>query len=132
MKEMIGKLAELLKKADENTERKFITDYEDAILDNAEYLIANGVIVPPCKIGDTVYCINTFFQDDPRINECEVDTLHITSGKNRIGQKKPSYALVRNKNMKSLSTRIYFENFGEDVFLTKEEAEQKLKEISDG
>ena len=23
----------------------------------ADYLLANGVIVPPCKVGDTVYCI---------------------------------------------------------------------------
>lgn len=23
----------------------------------ADYLLTNGVIVPPCKVGDTVYCI---------------------------------------------------------------------------
>ncbi len=23
----------------------------------ADYLIEHGVIVPPCKVGDTVYCI---------------------------------------------------------------------------
>ena len=131
MDEYIGKgaLYDALWDAKEEKKVKSLKDVFDFI---DKFPAEDGVIIPPCKIGDTVYCINTFFQDDPRINECEVDTLHITSGKNRIGQKKPSYALVRNKKMKSLSTRIYFENFGEDVFLTKEEAEQKLKEISDG
>lgn len=94
----------------------------------ADFLIANGVIVPPCNVGDTVYCINTFFQNDPRINICEVDALHITSGKNRIGHKKPSYVLVRDINMHSLSSRIYFEKFGITAFLTREEAEKALKE----
>ena len=93
----------------------------------ANYLLANGVIVPPCKVEDTVYCINTFSVKDPRINICEVDSLHITSGKNHRGHRKPSYALVRDKNMRNLSTRVYFENFGKTVFLTKEEAEQALK-----
>lgn len=88
------------------------------------------VIVPPCKVGDTVYCINTFFQSDPRITECEVDALHITSGKNIRGHRTPPYVLVRNKNMRSLSSRIYFEKFGITAFLTLEEAEKALAERS--
>ena len=32
--------------------------------DLADYLIANGVIVPPCRVGDTVYVI----YPDPRYN----------------------------------------------------------------
>lgn len=51
---MLDRLIELLKKADKNTSDKGITDYEDAIADNAEYLLANGVIAPPCKVGDYV------------------------------------------------------------------------------
>lgn len=95
----------------------------------ADHLITNGVILPPCKVGDTIYCINTIFPNDPRINECEVDALHITSGRNKLGHKKPSYALVRDKNMKSLSARFLFESFSKTVFLTKDQAEQKLKEM---
>ena len=96
----------------------------------ADYLLANGIIVPPCKVGAKVYYINSFYQHNPIIIKCEVDALHITSGKNQIGHKKPSYALIRNENMKSLSTRVYFDNFGKTVFLTKEEAEAKLKEMN--
>jgi hypothetical protein len=39
------RLVELLKKADESASNKMITDYEEAIRDNADYLIANGVTV---------------------------------------------------------------------------------------
>ncbi len=83
----------------------------------------------PCKVGDIVYHINTFSSRNPIIKECEVDALHITSGKNKRGHKKPSYVLVRDIMMQSLSTRIYFEEFGKTLFLTRELAEQALKEI---
>jgi hypothetical protein len=36
----------------------------------ADDLLANGVIVPPCKVGDTVYCI-----EHKTIHECVVKTL---------------------------------------------------------
>lgn len=39
------KLIELLKKADDIASKKLIMDYDDAIADNADYLIANGVTV---------------------------------------------------------------------------------------
>lgn len=117
------------------TDRERLIDILDELIDLdhspaylADYLLTNGVIVPPCNVGDTVYFVNRFSANDPRINECEVDSLHITSGKNRIGHKKPSYALVRNKIMQSLSSRIYFENFGITAFITREEAEKALKE----
>ena len=58
------RLIEFLKKADENASKKLIMDYDDAIADNADYLLANGVIVPPCKVGAIVYVI----YPDPRYN----------------------------------------------------------------
>lgn len=42
---MRDRLIELLKKADKNASDKGITDYDDAIADNADYLLANNVIV---------------------------------------------------------------------------------------
>lgn len=51
---MKKRFIELLKKADDNTANKGITDYNEAIADNATYLLSEGVIVPPCKVGDTV------------------------------------------------------------------------------
>ena len=54
---MRDRLIELLKQADENTSSKGITDYNDAIPDNADYLLANGVIVLPCKVGEKIYVV---------------------------------------------------------------------------
>ena len=49
------RLVELLKKADENASNKMITDYEDAIRDNADYLMSNNVVVLPLKVGSVIY-----------------------------------------------------------------------------
>jgi hypothetical protein len=48
----IERLVDLLKKADKNTELKCITDYEDAILDNAEFLLDNGIIIAPMPMAE--------------------------------------------------------------------------------
>ncbi len=82
----------------------------------------------PCKVGDTVYFINDFIKEDPVINVLIIDALHITSGKNKLGNKKPSFALARDKIMNFLSKRLPFESFGKTVFLTPEEAKKALKE----
>lgn len=36
----------------------------------ADYLIQNGVVVPPCKVGDTV---STDCKDYPNCNGCPID-----------------------------------------------------------
>ena len=87
------------------------------------------IIVPPCKVGDTVYEINTNYPKGPFINRFVIIAFHITSEKNILGHKKPSHAVVGVDYMPSLTKRIYLENFGKTVFLTKEEAEAKLKEL---
>lgn len=76
----------------------------------ADYILADGWIRPPCKVGQTVYVV------DKRLNvwwQGEVDCVYC------------------NKN--SFEYGILFDNdeYGayneEDVFFTKEEAEQALK-----
>ena len=85
----------------------------------ADYLLANGVIVPPCKVGDTVYEVNTKYPNAPYVNRYIVIAFHITSGKNILGHKKPSHAVVGVDYLPSLSKRIYLDDFGKTVFLTK-------------
>lgn len=52
------RLIELLKAADEYSAERCITDYDEAIADNAEYLIAHGVtVVPPVTIHMEPLCI---------------------------------------------------------------------------
>lgn len=78
--------------------------------EQADCLIANGVILPPCKVGQTVYYI---------------------AGKKVYKSK--CHAITKHKN--SLQIHLYDYDGDnarcstKDVFLTKEEAEQKLKEL---
>ena len=88
-----------------------------AIIDNdvlADYLIANGVIVPPCNVGDKVYFDTYLHGDSVGVQSRKVINVKyvITTepSKGGIGAEIPGYA------------------FGETVFLTREEAEKKLKE----
>ena len=75
--------------------------------DIADYLLANGGIVPPCKVGDTVYCLETIGNE---IEDYVVQNVGITATQGGWGIERS------------------FNAFGKTVFLTKEEAEQALKE----
>lgn len=44
------RLIDLLKQADEYSASRCITDYDEAVADNAAFLLENGVIVPPCVV----------------------------------------------------------------------------------
>ena len=77
----------------------------------ADHLLANGVIVPPCKVGQTIY--------------------YISFGK---VYKSKCHAITQHKN----SLQIHLYDYDGDkaiypakkVFLTKEEAERALKELN--
>ena len=75
----------------------------------ADYLIENGVVVLPCKVGDRVYQT-----DGVRIYELEV--LDVSMYKNMPYYETESI---------DFDTRA----IGTSIFLTKAEAEQKLKEM---
>lgn len=78
-----------------------------------EHLIANGVIVPPCKVGDTVYFDTYLHGDSVGVQSHKVINVKyvITTepSKGGIGAEIPDYA------------------FGKTVFLTCEEAEKALE-----
>lgn len=89
----------------------------------ADQLIANNVIVPPCKVGDSVYCVfSPPYPANPAdkgkwfMEEFEVARFHY--------------------GVKGLSIEIYGygtvkeSDFGKTVFFTKEAAEEKLKELT--
>ena len=75
----------------------------------ADYLFANGVIVLLCKVGDTVYQT-----DGIRIYELEIFDVSLRKGK-------PYYE----------TESIDFDDtaIGKSIFLTKEEAEAKMKAV---
>jgi hypothetical protein len=78
----------------------------------ADYLIANGVMAPPCKVGTTIYLP---LLDD----EGEIETYTITEF---LLDENGLYFLVDDENRETHSIEI----IGKDVFLAKEQAEQKL------
>jgi len=82
----------------------------------AEYLLDNGVIVPPCKVGDTVFDIGGF----PKIMEAEVETMTTD------GQEMSS--VVVNKSKPFHRWVVNWKDAGTYVFFTREAAEQALKE----
>ena len=78
----------------------------------ADHLLANGVIVLPCKVGDTVYCIRYDKSRKPFIKPLEVlsMTLCLTG----------DFAIFTTKE----------DMLGKTVFLTREEAEKALAELN--
>ena len=87
----------------------------------ADYLLANGVIVLPCKVGDTVYYIEGAYYNSIRQTARPIKVTEISWKAGRSG-KDLGFALIAN------GTRYKFSSIGKTVFLTKEEAEQALKE----
>lgn len=86
--------------------------------DIADYLLANGVIVPPCKVGDIIYEV------------CE-------RRKNGTWQKVVVERVVHGVEIGingSLAARcgntmtVFLSGLGRTVFLNREEAERALKE----
>ena len=113
---MRDRLIELILNADteDSYACKLCTDDDSCELCYAErltdHLLANGVIVPPCKVGDKIYRI---IGDDfaPWFVE------KIVIYQDRYGGIVDDCGHWNN-----------FDDFGKTVFLTKEEAEQALKE----
>lgn len=115
---MRDRLIELTKRAQNEWLEK---EYEHEIHKDlaeyvADYLLANGVIVPPCKLGQTVYCI---FEDnfgEPYISESFVT------------------AIVYRDIGLIIRCRFCFykpNDIGKCLFFSREEAEKALAERSE-
>ena len=91
--------------------------------DLADYLIANGVIVPPCKVGDTVWFVDLEWNE-----EVEYELPFITEGKveSFSMQTDGLWACCRYKSGLTF-WHLVEKDFGQDVFLSHEEAETALK-----
>ena len=85
----------------------------------ADYLLANGVIVSPLKLGDKIYKIFDIESIHRKIVKIEVLEIEIIFRR--------SCGTVRKKYLYNYNA-FTNDDFGKTVFLTKEEAEEKLKE----
>lgn len=94
---------------------------DDNLNSLADYLLTNGVIVPPCKVGDTVY-YPWIYDGQCGIAFSEVESIKIYVNGLPI-------AVVEDwKSDMPMPICFDTDDFGKTVFLTKEEAEAKLKE----
>jgi hypothetical protein len=118
---MRDRLIELIKDAEKAFPKdKPVLDIEEFV---AAHLIANGVIVPPCKVGDTVYYIEGAYYNSKRQTVRPIKVTEISWKCDRSGRDL-GFALIAN------GTRYKFSSIGKTVFLTKEEAEAALAERS--
>ncbi len=80
-----------------------------------DHLLANGVIVPPCKVGDKTYSVGVF---TGQIISSEVVSI--------ISSENDYFLHLENETVVCVSQQL-----GKTVFLTKEEAEVELRKRSE-
>lgn len=109
---MKNRLIELLGEASQIWDESPLSSFNELC---ADHLLANGVIVPPCKVGDTVW-FNTFKQNASvcvGVQPHKVDHIEVT-------------LICDSDNL--VKTRIPDWRIGKDVFLTREDAEIENKQ----
>ena len=112
---MRDRLIELIKGSSQ-----YICDDAALIERIADHLLANGVIVPPCRVGDTLWIINSYANSRLEIINRMVEPIEVES-----------VAISKDGIEIETAEAIYFsEHFGETIFLTKEEAKKALAERS--
>lgn len=80
----------------------------------ADHLIENGVVVPPCKVGQKVYAINLNGELRTPLQSDRITQIIINRG---------------GYHFKCWWGYFHLSDIGKTVFLTKSEAERKLKEM---
>lgn len=113
-----------------------IDEYEGKNLSTekiADYLIQNGVVVLPCKVGDKLYIVGTECLADKDSQKCEeltAENPYLCCEDCPLDKRLIVFERTATKEMVSVLLLGDNENFifGETVYLTREEAEKKLKE----
>lgn len=99
----------------EDTLQEWECDVTDKTLQEiAEHLIENGVIVPPCKVGDTIY-----FETYRRGESIGVQPHKVA---------KINVVVTIERPFGGVGAEVPDWQFGKYVFLTREEAEKALKD----
>ena len=126
---MRDRLIELINQADDKCGHtscgecgRFGTEDDCLIGLIADHLLANGVIVPPCKVGDVVYVCNW---TAGKIYKNTVVGIFISGASPHRNGIKCEY---RNICGETSNRKFTFAQIGKTIFLTREEAEQALKE----
>jgi hypothetical protein len=103
-----------------NAEKAFpkdkpVLDIEEFV---ADYILADGIIAPPCRVGDTLYVISQMKDKRilPFVNEYEATYIQVGKRKCKVYHEKDGFIKI-----------FLQDDFGKTVFLTREEAEAALK-----
>lgn len=104
---MANEKERLIKLLDECIEAEFPWDHNG---DRADYLLANGVIVPPCKIGDKIY----------RLVTRQTKSYDYSTGSPIITENQHTF--IQQTYLTKSNFFKVMEDFGKTVFLTFEEA----------
>lgn len=87
----------------------------------ADYLLENGVIVPPVKVGDTLFTLmfrgKVDLRDKDKPYKAKVVYIGINGSKNYV-----NVVYEKNDNMLTFT----FDEIGDRIFLTREEAEKAV------
>lgn len=104
----------------------------------ADYLLENGVVVLPCKVGDVIWRIEDVWHLDDKatwkyhyekeVLEFIVRSIFISCNSKGVWTKKFRICEIKNGKTIDHQHNIEFIDFGKTVFFSREEAEQKLKE----
>ncbi len=92
--------------------------------DIADYLLANGIIVPPCKVGDTVYYVS----ENPLNLSVQANTIYEATVVRFTITRRGITLVIQIHNDYGVTELPDVTEWGITVFATKEEAEQALKE----
>ena len=80
----------------------------------ADYLIENGAILPPCKVGDKVYFDTYLHGDSVGVQSHKVINV--------------KYIILTEPSKRGIGAEIPDYAFGKTVFLALEEAEKEIKD----
>lgn len=98
----------------------------------ADYLLKEGILAPPCKIGDPIY--EVIFRKKNKashILEEKVVGIHIIDAPQDLGHNRKNYIITHNKNTNQIR-HIGFDKIGKSVFFSKADANKLLEEERNG
>ncbi len=109
-------------------------NYEKLLTKLGEYEDAEeqGLLLRlPCKVGDIVYHEKTYVTIHTGIQAYQITNIMISQNKKGVWTKKYRAMLLLNGKIIDNQLNFSFDEIGKTVFLTKEEAEQSLKQMGE-
>ena len=129
---MRDRLIELLRQIEFDYSEECVCAFEDGYKGApdfakffVDYLLKNGVIVLPCKVGDTVYVIIDIDNPARRMLECKVISISMEETGMHFQFQTVKKYLYRYGNFD-------IDDIGKTVFFTREQAEKALAEATNG